>query len=162
MDILDVLNELEEVIEESTKLPLVGKVLVDDELILDMIDHIRTSLPEEMRQAKAIVLEREKILEEAKLEAQRIIKEAKEEIAKMAGQDEIVKQAQEQAQAIVEQTNAVAREIKIGAYQYSDDLLKHVEEVLEKSLLQVRSGRAELQAQPQKQAEKEQGARESA
>ncbi len=149
MDILDVLNELEEVIEESTKIPLVGKVMVDDELILDMVDHIRTSLPEEMRQAKAVAVEREKILEEARTEAQRIIKEAKEEIAKMAGENEIVKQAQEQAYSVVEQTNTVAREIKIGAYTYADDLLRQVEELLEKNLLQVKTGRAELKVQPQ-------------
>lgn len=149
MDILDVLTELEEVIEESTKIPLLGKVMVDDELILDMVDHIRTSLPEEMRQAKAVMVEREKILDEAKLEAQRIVKEAKEEIGKMAGETEIVKEAQQQAQAVVDQTNAMAREIKIGAYQYADDVLKKVEELMEAELAQIKTGRAQLQLGPQ-------------
>ena len=80
MDILDVLNELEELVEESTKVPLVSKILIDDELILDMIDHIRTALPEEMRMAKSVAVEREKILEDARNEAKRIIGEAREEL----------------------------------------------------------------------------------
>jgi len=72
MDILDVLNELEELVEESTKVPLVGKILIDDDLILDMIDHIRTALPEEMRLAKSVAVERERIIEEARNEAKRM------------------------------------------------------------------------------------------
>lgn len=148
MDILDVLNELEELIEDSTKVPLVGKVLVDDELILDMIDHIRTALPEEMRQAKIITQERERILEEAQKEAQRVVNEAKDEITKMAGETEIVRQGQDQAREMVEQAQNLSREIKMSAYQFADELLGTLENNLEKNLATVRGGREELRTGP--------------
>lgn len=148
MDILDVLNELEELVEESTKIPLVRKIMVDDELILDMIDHIRTALPEEMRMAKSISAEREKIIEEARLEAKRIVSEAKEELSRMAGENELVKQARHQASELIEQTKALSREIKIGAYQFADDLLLSSEETLDKVLTQVKSARSELRKPP--------------
>ncbi len=154
MDILDVLNELEELVEESTKVPLVGKILVDDELILDMIDHIRTALPEEMRQAKAIVQEREKILEDARLEAKRMITEAREELNRMADENELVKQARHHATEVVEQAKRLSRDIKVGAYQYADELLKNSEETLEKILGQVKNARSELRTPP-KSAEQE-------
>lgn len=153
MDILDVLNEMEELIEESTRVPLVGKVLVDDELVLDMVDHIRTALPEEMRQAKAIVMEREKLLEEAKAEAKRIVGEAKEELSRMAGEDELVKQARHQAVEIMDQAKELSREIKIGAYQYADELLTAGEQNLEKILNQIRAAREELRTPPKSEQE---------
>ncbi len=148
MDILDVLNELEELIEESTKIPLVRKILVDDELLLDMVDHIRTALPEEMRQAKAIAAEREKIVQDARMEAEKIIKEAKEELNRMTGENELVKQARQQASEIIEQAKALSREIKIGAYQYADDLLMNSEKTLEKVVTQVKNARGELRKPP--------------
>lgn len=148
MDILDVLNELEELIEDSTKVPLVGKVLVDDELILDMIDHIRTALPEEMRQAKIITQERERIMEESQKEAQRVVNEAKDEIAKMAGETEIARQAQGHAREMVEQAQTLSREIKMSAYQFADELLGTLEKNLEKNIMTVRGGREELRVGP--------------
>lgn len=153
MDILDVLNEMEELIEESTRVPLVGKVLVDDELILDMVDHIRTALPEEMRQAKAIVAEREKILEDAKAEAKRIMSEAKDELSRMAGEDELVKQAKQQAVEVIEQAKSLSREIKIGAYQYADDLLTKGEQNIETILNHIRAAREELRTPPKAEQE---------
>lgn len=153
MDILDVLNEMEELVEESTKVPIVGKVLIDDELILDMIDHIRTALPDEMRQAKVISTEREKILEEARNEAQKVVGQAREELSRMAGDDELVKQARQQAAEVLEQAKALSREIKIGAYQYADDLLQSGEEGLEKVLAQIKNARAELRTPPKSEQE---------
>jgi len=153
MDILDVLNEMEELVEESTKVPIVGKVLIDDELILDMIDHIRTALPDEMRQAKVIATEREKILEEARNEAQKVVGQAREELSRMAGDDELVKQARQQAAEVLEQAKALSREIKIGAYQYADDLLQSGEEGLEKVLAQIKNARAELRTPPKSEQE---------
>ncbi len=148
MDILDVLNELEELVEESTKIPLVGKILVDDELILDMIDHIRTALPEEMRQAKTISAEREKIIQEARTDAERIISEAREELNRMAGENELVKQARQQASELIEQAKMMSREIKIGAYQFADELLMSSEETLDKVLARVKKARGELRKPP--------------
>lgn len=153
MDILDVLNEMEELLEESTRVPLVGKVLVDDDLILDMVDHIRTALPDEMRQAKAIVMEREKILEDAKAEAKRVVTEAKEELSRMAGEDELVKQAKQQAVDVLEQAKNLSREIKIGAYQYADELLTKGEQNIEAILNNIRAAREELRTPPKAEQE---------
>lgn len=153
MDILDVLNELEELVEESTKVPLVGKILIDDDLILDMIDHIRTALPEEMRLAKSVAVERERIIEEARNEAKRIVSEAREELSRMAGEDELVKRAREQASEVMEQAKTISREIKIGAYQFADDLLGKGEDNIEKILNQIRNAREELRTPPKSEQE---------
>jgi len=148
MDILDVLSEMEELVEESTRVPLVGKIMIDDELILDMVDHIRNALPEEMRQAKAIVQEHEKILEDAKRQAEQILAQAKDELTRMTGENELVKQARQQASQMLEQAKALSREIKVGAYEYADDLLNTSEQTVEKLLAKIKDARTELRTPP--------------
>ncbi len=66
MEIFNVLNELEELVEASIKVPLTRRVMVDEDRLLDYLDRIRTSLPEEIRQAKWVIQEREKVMSETK------------------------------------------------------------------------------------------------
>ena len=66
MDIFEMLDELEEIIETGSKIPLTGKVVVDAEELLDCLDQIRSVLPEEIRQARWVAKERERMLSEAK------------------------------------------------------------------------------------------------
>ena len=61
MDLLSALNELEELIENSGRVPLTRKVMVNEDSILDLLDRIRTTIPEEIRQAKWIIQERRKL-----------------------------------------------------------------------------------------------------
>lgn len=154
MKILDVLNQLEELIEDSTKVPLTGKVLVDDEVIFDLIDRIRTALPEEIRQAKWINNERDKILDEARKDAGRYVEEAKKEISKLADETEVVQQAKERGQEIVDQARQVAKEIKEGAMDYAHNLLQGLKGSLEKSLSHVEQGLDELKVTDKKTEEK--------
>lgn len=65
MDLLSALNELEELIENSGRVPLTRKVMVNEDSILDLLDRIRTTIPEEIRQAKWIIQEREKVMSES-------------------------------------------------------------------------------------------------
>ena len=153
MKILDVLNELEDLIEDSTKVPLTGKVLVGDDVIFDFIDRIRTALPEEIRQAKWINKERDKILDDARAEAGRIYEEGKKEIAKLAEETEVIQIANERAKEIVEQAKNVAQEIRGGAMEYASDLLRNLQGSLEKSLDHVKKGVEELKTPAPKKEE---------
>ena len=133
MDILAMLDELEDVVDRGAKIPMTGRVLVDDEAIFEIIDKIRTGLPEELRQAKWISKERERILEESQVEANRVVEQGRNYIAKMVDESEITRQSQEHAEELVAQAKKVGREIRAGANVYADDLLHK----LEKSLINV-------------------------
>ncbi len=130
MDVLALLDELEAYVDRGAKIPMTGKVLVDDEAIFDIIDKIRTALPEEVRQAKWITKERERILEEAQAEAGKLVDQGRSYIAKLVEESEITRQAQEHAEELVAQAKKVAREIRNGANAYADDLLARVEKSL--------------------------------
>jgi len=144
LDLLNALNELEELVETSGKIPLTRKVLVDEERVLDLLDRIRTTIPEEIRQAKWIIQEREKVLGDSQKEAMRIIEEAQKQVEKQADDSEIARQAKIMAEEIVRKAESVAREIKEGARSYADDILANLEDNLNKILSQIDKGRSEL------------------
>jgi cell division septum initiation protein DivIVA len=94
--------------------PLTDQVRVDKEEIYDILDQMRATIPEEIKQARWIVKERQEMLAEAKREAERIIREAREEQIRLISEEEIVKQAERQAEEIIEDARAREREIRLA------------------------------------------------
>ena len=76
MEIFTLLETLEEMLEQSKKVPFTDRAIVDKQAILEVIKEIRLKLPDEMKQAKWVKEERQRILEEAKKEGENIVKEA--------------------------------------------------------------------------------------
>jgi len=146
VDLLSVLNDLEEVIENSSKIPLTKKILVDEERVLDLLDRVRTTLPEEIRQAKWILQEREKVLVDSQKEAARILEDAQRQVVIKADDSEVARQAKTVAEEIVGKAEVVAREIREGARAYADDILKNLEDSLGKITEQINQGRNELKS----------------
>jgi len=144
VDLLNALNELEEIIESSGKIPMTRKVLIDEDRVLDLLDRIRTTIPEEIRQAKWIIQEREKVLNDSQKEAMRIMEDAQKRVEMQADDSEIVRQAKKIAEEIVQKAESVAREIKEGARGYADDILANLENNLGMVLRQIGQGRLEL------------------
>lgn len=130
--------------ENSPKIPLTRRVLIDEEKLLDYLDRMRAALPEEVRQAKWVLQEREKVLADSKKEALRIMEEAQKQLDRRAEESEIARQAKAIAEEVVQKAEVVAREIKQGARDYADDILSGLEKELNKLITQVRNGRAEL------------------
>lgn len=145
-DIQSLLNEVEEIIDHGTKIPMTGKVLVDDAVLFELLDRVRASLPEEITNAKWVLKERQRILDEAEAEAQKLVEQGKTYVDKMALENEVVKQAQDYGENIVMQAQTFAREVKNGAVQYADEMLKHVEQSLYDTLQSLRKNREELKA----------------
>lgn len=143
-DIQGLINEVEEVVDHGTKIPMTGKVLVDDAVIFELLDRIRAALPEEITNAKWVLKERQRILDEAQAEAQKLMDQGKTYIDKMALENEVVKQAQDYGEDIVKQAQTFAREVKTGAVQYADEMLQHVEQSLYETLQALRKNREEL------------------
>ena len=96
MEIFTLLETLEDLIENSKKVPLSEKCIIDQEEVLDLIKEIRLKLPDELKQAKWVKEERERILAEAKKEADDVVKEAENRIISMIDEHEITKKAYEQ------------------------------------------------------------------
>src|SRR5919197_450293 len=123
MDVLVLIDKLDDLIHNARPVPLTDQVRVDREEIYDLLDQMRATIPEEIKQARWIVKERQEMLAEAKREAERIVKEAREEQAQLVANEEITRQAERQAEEIVEEAREREREIRLGAEDYADDIL---------------------------------------
>ena len=144
MDLLSALNELEELVETSSKVPFTRKVMVEEERLLDLLDRIRTTMPEEIRQAKWIIQEREKVLGDSQKEAMRILDDVQKQIERKADDSEVVRQAKIVAEEIIAKAESVAREMREGAKGYADDILGNLQDSLGKINSQIEQGRSEL------------------
>ena len=130
MEIFTLLETLEEILEKSKTLPLVNKSIVEKEEILEIIKEIRLKLPDELKQAKWIKEERNRIIQEAHKEADDIVKEAENRIISMIDEHEITKKAYEQKTQIIENANEMSREMSRSTKEYADGILSEIEKTI--------------------------------
>src|SRR5882762_6058247 len=111
LDVLVLIDKLDDLVHNAKPVPLTDQVRVDREEIYDLLDQMRATIPEEIKQARWIVKERQEMLAEAK----RVVKEARDQQQRLVSQEEITRQAERAAEEIVEDANTRAREIRLGA-----------------------------------------------
>lgn len=141
MDIMEIINLMEESIDKASTVPLSGKILIDKEEILDFIQEMRLSYPDEVKEAKWVKEERQKILNEAEGRADSMLKTAEAKMIQMVDESEIVRQAQEKADRILEEATDNANKLRTDSDQYADDVLGDVERRLEMLLKKVNDDR---------------------
>ena len=127
MDVVELLAELEETIEKGIEIPIIKKSFLDKEKLLDIINDISLSIPEEIRNAKTITADRERILADAQRQADMKIKEAEHKAISMIDEHEITRKANETAEEIVEKAKKESKEIRLASLKYADDMLSRVE-----------------------------------
>lgn len=144
MEIFDVIDQLEDIVENSFTLPIFNKTLINKDDVMELLSDLRLRLPEELKQAKYVKEERTRIIAEAHQEASNIIKSTEEQIEQMVNENEITKKAYEQANEIITNAQKNAREIRLGARQYTENLLESLETRLSAQIEEIKAGRAEL------------------
>jgi vacuolar-type H+-ATPase subunit H len=145
MDILHLIDQLEALLNEGSHPPLMGKkVLIDEQRAWEVIDQMRVSIPEEVKKAKRINQERDRIIAQANEEGTRIVELAKDEAQQLASETEIAHQAQSRANTIVERAQREADALKADADDYTVQVLGKLEEDLAKALSIVRNGLLKL------------------
>jgi len=134
------LDRLEAVLVESRQLPFVSGVLVDRDRCFDIINQMRISIPEEVKKAKRLQQERDRVIAHANEEAERILALAREQAAALVGEHEIADQADHKAQVVLERARREAQDVRNGADDYALAVLKQLEEHLVQQLTTVRNG----------------------
>ena len=145
MDIMALIDRIEEAMDNARSMPLTRQRLIDVEKLYEIIDEIRASFPDELKQARWIVKERQEMLEEAEKESNRMLEDARDRAESMASEQEVVKRAQEQAASMIDSARQQEREIRLGAEDYADEMLANLEVNLGKLLTAVQRGRDRLQ-----------------
>jgi cell division septum initiation protein DivIVA len=153
MDILHLVDRLEELFNESRPVWFTHSVIVDEDRLLDLIDQMRITIPEEIKKAQQLLAQRDRILAQAQEEANRTIALAREKGDKLVEKDPITQASQIRANQLIEQAKSECEQTKRDADEYVIQTLHALEGELEKSLTQVKNGIMALQIEKPKPEE---------
>ncbi len=131
-EIETLVEELEQLVSEA-KSPFGGggqKKIVDAQEVYEILDEIRRVFPQEFTDARRIVKEEQETLDRAQQQAASIIADAQQQAMILAGDQEVVRLAQQQADAIRDQASQYERDTRYNAEEYADTVLAHLEENL--------------------------------
>ena len=147
MNVEELLELMEETLEEGTAVPFSpSKRIVDVDSMRDIIDEVRNNLPDEIRDSKKIVADREQIIKGARAESENIIKQAEERARGLVSDQEITKRDQQRAVEILTAAQQQAKEISRSATTYCETILKNSEEVLARSVSDIKNTRMNLRS----------------
>ena len=149
MDIQHLVDSLEQVLNESTRVPLSAYIIVNEEKIYSLLDQMRVAVPEEIRRANRIEAEKDRILAQAKEEADRIRELARQEAGELVKRDAIVSAAQHRAENIIERARRDSEALRQDADVYIMDVLNKLEEDLTRTLKVVQNGLHKVEADHQ-------------
>jgi vacuolar-type H+-ATPase subunit H len=151
MDIIARLQQIEELIQEAKSMPLSASVLVNREELLELLEAARAELPEEIKQARWIVKDREELLSKGRREAEAIVQRGQHERARLVSGEEVVIAARDEAERVLSEAREQARQMRLEAEDYVDAKLAQYEIALERtakeierSMSQVQRGREKL------------------
>ena len=153
-DIQFLVERLEALVVNARKVPMTSQVILEQATLLDLIDQLRVAIPEDVRNARRIMQESDRVLAKAREEAEQIIGAAQEQAALLLQDQSIIRQAETRSEDVLDKAQAKAEETMHGADQYAADVLVRLESdlvktlsVIKKSLEVLEERRAEPQGQ---------------
>ena len=138
------IEKLYELVAEARSMPLSSSALVNRQEVLDLIELLRGSLPEEITRARSILKDGEEVLERAGHEAQRVLERARQERERLLSKTEIVQAAAREADRLVAEAESTSKRIRAESEAYVESKLANFEVVLQKTLQAVERGRQRL------------------
>ena len=147
MDILHLVDRLEEIFNAGQPVPIFHRMFVDEDRVLEIIDQMRVSIPEEVKKAQQVLDQRDRILAKAQEEAARTVQLAKEKADQMVDREALVAQAQLRADQIIQNAKGDAAAIHAEADDYALESLAKLEAELGRVLNQVRNGITKLKSE---------------
>jgi vacuolar-type H+-ATPase subunit H len=148
---VDLIEELESVLEEirsAKNVPFSASAMIDRQALLDRLESIRQLAPEELKQARWLMRDRDELLGRSQKEAEQLLADARGERDRLVARTEIVNAANREADKIIEEAKGRAREIRMEAEDYVDAKLASFEVVLQRTLSAVMKGRESLKGRP--------------
>lgn len=140
MDILQLIDRLEELFNESRSIPLTRNVMVDEDRMLDIIDQMRIAIPEEVKKAQQLLGQRDRLLAQAQEEANRTLELARQKADQMVTKEMVAQEAARRAELIVAQARTESDNIRGDADAYATNSLTQLQDELERISNQVANG----------------------
>ena len=140
MDLQYLIDRLETMVTGAKRMPITGKLMLDEQELADLIDQMRTVLPEEVRAARKVLRERDSIISEAQQQADDVLKTAHEQAEMLLDQEGLMAEAQARANQYLEDAMQAAQERVNGADDYAREVLSQLQQQLTRHLSIIEKG----------------------
>jgi vacuolar-type H+-ATPase subunit H len=140
IDIIVLIERLEALVANGRRLPLTNSVIIDQASALEWIDQLRVTIPEEIKSARRVTNEVERLLEQAREEAEQILARAQEQATYLIEERELTRQAEELSHEITRQAELEADAIRSGADDYASEVLVGLESEVMRTLKTIKRG----------------------
>ena len=134
MDLTTRLSQLEEMVRDAKSMPLSSSALLNRDEMLELIEDLKASLPDEIKQARWVVKDREELLAKARRDAEAMVEQARAEQLRLASHEAVMQRAKEESERIVQEADEDARRLRLEAEDYVDAKLAQLEGTLQKIL----------------------------
>jgi len=128
------LQQLEDLVRDAKSMPLSSSALLNRDEVMELIEELKVALPEEIKQARWVVKDREELLAKARRDAETMVDQAREEQLRLASHEAVVQRADEEAERLLREANDDARRLRLEAEDYVDAKLAQLEVALQKIL----------------------------
>jgi vacuolar-type H+-ATPase subunit H len=125
--VFNLIDEMEGYFEQCKSMPFSNKIMVDIDVIYEFMTDLRLKLPQEIKQSQRVIEQKEKIMFDAQRNADNIEKETEDRMMKLVNEHEIMQKAYKEAEKVVGEAKNTAREMKLGAYEYVDEMISQIE-----------------------------------
>ena len=142
----DYIEMLEEIIRNATRIPFKKKSMVDVDELDNIVTDMRMVLPMEIQQAKKVVADKNKIISDAKKEAEDIIRKAEQRRAELIEESDVMKEARRRATEAISVAQNRAKDIHTSTNAFADNMLARVEELMARDLNDLRLLRKNINA----------------
>lgn len=147
MSMEKLINDLYDMLDGAARVPLSkDKAVLSVNEVKDILDEIRANLPQEIRQAKNVVADRNNIISQAEQKAESMIRSAEERAKKIVSKSEIVRQAQQRANEMLSDAKLKSTEMRSAANKYIDDLMKKADDEMSANLAELKKTRQNIRA----------------
>ena len=134
------IERLEAIVANGRKFPFSNNVVIDQAEALEWIDQLRVTIPEEIKSARRVTNEVERLLEQAREEAEQILARAQEQATYLIEERELTRQAEELGQEIARQAHVDADAVRRGADDYASEVLLGLETDVMRTLKTIQRG----------------------
>jgi len=144
-DTAALLEQLRTILDAARKLPMSASVSINRDEFSAILQEAIDGLPEELREARWLLKERDQVVERAAHEADRLVEAARVRAERMVEKNELVREARRASEDILEDAERQAAAIRHEAEDYVDRKLAAFEVVLDRTMQTVQKGRERLQ-----------------
>jgi F0F1-type ATP synthase membrane subunit b/b' len=145
MSIDEILEEMDELLDKASSVPFVShKKVIDGERMRELINDVRLNMPHELKEAKKIEFDCQRILNEAKLNAETIIRKAEERAAQIVSREAIVTEAKKKAVDMLTKAQAAAKNLQQNAITSVARMLNDTETHYARNLQSIKTVKGKL------------------